>query len=156
MDRVSKSLHTEPVPVGDRPLRIVVADDDRDSVLMLSTLLGDEGHDVQGVYNGDAVMPLVAKLEPDVVILDIAMPGRSGYAVARDIAEKYPAQKPTVIAITGKAIDPADQMLSEIVGFDHYLLKPYSPDELLALLKLRMRELRLVAARPPVKPRSLN
>jgi DNA-binding response OmpR family regulator len=101
------------------------------------------------------VMPLVTKLDPDVVILDIAMPGRSGYTVARDIAEKFP-QKPMVIAITGKAIDPADQMLSEIGGFDHYLLKPYSPDELLALLKLRMRELRLVAARQPVKPRSLN
>jgi DNA-binding response OmpR family regulator len=125
-----------------RSLRIVVADDDRDAVLMLKTLLSDEGHDVHGVYDGDSVMPLVRRLQPDVVILDIAMPGQSGYAVARAISEAaLTGHEPMIIAVTGKYLSAADRMLSEIVGFDHQLLKPYAPEDLLALLKLRAREL---------------
>jgi DNA-binding response OmpR family regulator len=151
------SSKAEPAFLPPRPLRIVVADDDRDAVLMLKTLLRDEGHVVEGVYSGDAVMPLVAKLEPDVVILDISMPGASGYTVAREIAESsVSGRAPMVIAITGKYTSASDRMLSAIVGFDHYLLKPYAPQDLLNLLEQRKRELRILASPPTPAPRKLN
>jgi CheY-like chemotaxis protein len=117
-------------------LRIVVADDDPDTVLTLSMLLEDEGHVVQGVEKGDEVMRLVRRMEPDAVILDIAMPGQSGFAVAQDIRAAYYGQKkPLLIAITGQYKKPADRMLSQLVGFDHHLIKPYDSKELIGLLE---------------------
>jgi CheY-like chemotaxis protein len=119
-----------------RALRVVVADDDRDTVLTLMMLLREEGHTVQGVSTGDAVMPLVRKMQPDAVILDIGMPGQSGFAVAQDIHKNFRgARKPLLIAITGQYTRPADQMLSKMVGFNHHLLKPYSTEALLDLLR---------------------
>jgi DNA-binding response OmpR family regulator len=119
-----------------RRLRIVVADDDRDAVHTLATLLRDEGHDVHGVDKGDEVMRVVRLLRPDVVILDIAMPGQSGYAVAHEIAAAYyGVRKPLLIAVTGQYKRPADAMLSRMVGFDHHLLKPYDPQHLFALIQ---------------------
>lgn len=118
-----------------RPLRIVVADDDPDAVLTLTMLLEDEGHVVQGVEKGDEVMRLVRRMGPDAVILDIAMPGQSGFAVAQDIrAAYYGMRKPLLIAVTGQYKKPADRMLSQLVGFDHHLVKPYDSQELIALL----------------------
>jgi len=119
-----------------RPLRIVVADDDPDTVLTLTMLLEDEGHVVQGVENGDEVMRLVRRMRPDAVILDIGMPGQSGYAVAQDIrAAYYGMRKPLLIAITGLYKKPADRMLSQMVGFDHHLLKPYDAKDITDLLQ---------------------
>ena len=118
-----------------RPLRIVVADDDSDFVMTLITLLEDEGHVVQGVEKGDEVMRLVRRMNPQVVILDIAMPGQSGFAIAQDIrAAYYDSKKPLLIAISGHYKKPADRMLSQLVGFDHHLVKPCNPDDLIALL----------------------
>ena len=155
MDRRTNAAKVDAEPAPTRPLRIVIADDDRDAVLMLMTLLRDEGHEVHAAYTGDGVMPLMRKADPDVVILDIAMPGQSGFTVAREISA-LPGTKPMVIALTGKYVSPSDRMLSEIVGFDHHLLKPYNPQDLMGLLEARKRELRLVAAHQPVKPRQLN
>lgn len=119
-----------------RPLRIVVADDDPDTVLTLTMLLEDEGHVVEGVENGDEVMRLVRRMRPDAVILDIGMPGQSGYAVAQDIrAAYYGMRKPLLIAITGLYKKPADRMLSQMVGFDHHLLKPCDPKDITDLLQ---------------------
>lgn len=154
MDRRTNAARADAPPAPMRPLRIVIADDDRDAVLMLTTLLRDEGHEVHIAYTGDGVMPLMREVEPDVVILDIAMPGQSGFTVAREIAA-LPGTRPLVIALTGKYISRSDRMLSEIVGFDHHLLKPYDPQDLMVLLEARQRELRLVASRQPVKPRQL-
>ena len=126
---------------------------------MLKTLLESEGHVVEGVHSGDAVMPLVRKTHPDVVILDIAMPGQSGFAVARELgAADYPGRKPMVIAISGRYVSPADRILSELVGFDHHLIKPYEPQELLDLLKLHLRDLGMLSVlnRPPDIPRQLS
>lgn len=68
-----------------RPLRILVADDDRDTVLSLMLLLREEGHDVQGVHSGRQAISRVIDFDPDVVIVDINMPERSGWEVARTI-----------------------------------------------------------------------
>ena len=118
-----------------RALRIIVADDEADSVIALKLLLNDEGHDVIGLSKGAEVMRMVEEFRPDVVVLDIAMPDRSGYEIAKEIRERYGQITPLLIAITGKYKQASDKMLGEMVGFDHYLVKPYDPNELLALLR---------------------
>jgi DNA-binding response OmpR family regulator len=118
-----------------RPLRVVIADDDRDSVLTLMMLLREEGHDVRGVYTGRQVMGQVLDFDPDVVLLDIAMPELSGWEVARTIRERRGAERPVLIGISGEYKQGADKVLAQILGFNHYLVKPYPPAELLALLQ---------------------
>ena len=118
-----------------RALRIIVADDEADAVTALKLLLNDEGHDVIGLSKGAEVMRTVEEFKPDVVVLDIAMPDLSGYEIAKEIRKRYGAITPLLIAITGRYKQASDKLLGQIVGFDHYLLKPYEPKELLALLR---------------------
>ena len=119
---------------AQRALRVLVADDDRDSVLTLMMLLRDEGHEVRGVYSGRQVMGHVLDFDPDVVLLDIAMPELSGWEVARTIRAQRGADRPVLIGISGEYKQGSDRVLAQILGFKHYLVKPYAPAELLALL----------------------
>ncbi len=119
---------------AQRALRVLVADDDRDSVLTLMMLLRDEGHEVRGVYSGRQVMGHVLDFDPDVVLLDIAMPELSGWEVARTIRARRGADRPVLIGISGEYKQGSDKVLAQILGFNHYLVKPYAPAELLALL----------------------
>jgi DNA-binding response OmpR family regulator len=116
-------------------LRIIVADDERDSVLTLTMLLRDQGHEVRGPYRGSDVLQAVEDFDPDVVLLDIAMPDRSGYEVAQEIRRKHGLVRPRLIAISGRYKQGSDKVLAEIVGFNHHLAKPYEPNALLALLR---------------------
>ncbi len=116
-----------------RALRILVADDDRDAAATLAMLLLDEGHLVREVYRGDAVPAFVRDYHPDVVLLDVGMPGMSGYDVVSEIKAQYGKTSPLVIAVT--AWDQAgDKRLGRIVGFDHYVTKPYDSHDILALI----------------------
>ena len=114
--------------------RILIADDDRDSVLTLMQLLRDEGHATRGVYRGQDVMPALERFDPDVVLLDISMPDASGWDVARDIRRRYGDGRPLLIAISGLYKQSADQILGTMAGFNHYVAKPYDPATLLALI----------------------
>jgi DNA-binding response OmpR family regulator len=117
-----------------RALRILVADDDRDAVLTLMMVLRDEGHDVRGVYRGSDVLIAVNAFDPDAVLVDIKMPGLSGYEVARLIRSKHGDSRPLLIAISGVYTQGSDRALAEIVGFNHHVAKPYDIGALLALL----------------------
>lgn len=117
-----------------RPLRIIVADDERDTVLTLMMILRDEGHDVRSADNGPRVCRLVQDFDPDAVVLDIGLPEMSGWQVAQQIRERAGERKPFLIAITGRYKQGADKILAELSGFDHYLVKPFDPAALLALL----------------------
>jgi len=117
-----------------RALRIVIADDDPDMVLTLSMLLQDEGHEVREVYSGRHVMANVIDFDPDVVVLDIALPGLSGWEVAREIRQRCGRERPALIGISGMYREGADRILSQILGFNHYLVKPCAPADLLRLL----------------------
>ena len=118
-----------------RALRIIVVDDERDSVDMLTVLLNDEGHEVRGLTRSTEVLDAVADFNPDAVLLDIAMPEMSGYEVAKEIRRRYGEVKPILIAISGRYKQTSDKVLAQIVGFDHHVTKPYAPEALLSLLK---------------------
>jgi len=118
-----------------RPLRVLVADDDRDTVALLAALLQAEGHVVHGVYNGKDVLPAARTFRPDAIVLDVALPEMSGYAVAQAIRHSFmDLRRPLVIAMSGVWKQFADRQVGQQVGFDHYLEKPANPALLLAIL----------------------
>lgn len=117
-----------------RSLRIIVADDDRDTVLTLKAVLDDEGHDVVGVHSGSGVLNALREFRPDALILDIAMPDISGFVVAKRIRAQFGAVHPMLIAISGLYNKRPDKVLAQVVGFDHHLTKPCDPAEVVALL----------------------
>lgn len=120
--------------LAPRSLRIIVADDDNDTVLSLMLLLREEGHDVQGVRESRDVLKGVNRFRPDAVLLDIAMPELSGWEVARQIRQRL-GRRPLLIGISGAYTHAVDEILSNVIGFDYYLVKPYAPEALLKLLE---------------------
>lgn len=122
-----------------RSLRILVADDDRDTVVTLMMVLRHEGHETRGIHKGAEVPRLVSEFAPDTVILDIHMPDVSGYDVARSMTDRRP--RPLLIGISGVYRKAADMLMAKAIGFDHYLTKPYEPSDVLKLLApLRVQE----------------
>ncbi|MGQ0545532.1 MAG: response regulator [Betaproteobacteria bacterium] len=131
-----------------RPLRILIADDERDTVSTLSELLRLEGHEVRESFNGREALDAEASFAPDVVLLDIGMPQITGYEAARRIRERHGAaggRGPMLIAITCYQ-QPSDRILAELVGFDRHLGKPFDPRVLVDIVN---RE----AMRMPKPPR---
>lgn len=117
-----------------RALRVIVADDERDSVAMLSWLLIQGGIQVREVYRGDAVLDRVREFSPDAILLDIGMPGMTGLDVARKLKATYGDRCPLLIAVTGWD-KGADRVIGKIAGFNHYVTKPYDPNQIISLLK---------------------
>ena len=115
------------------PLRVLVADDDRDTVVTLTTLLAQEGHETRGVESGSDVEALVRVFNPDAVLLDIGMPGKNGYEIARSLRQELGVAVPLLIAVTsyGRA---ADKLLAQIAGFHHHISKPYEMQEIVSIL----------------------
>ena len=124
----------------DQPLRVLIADDDRDTVTTLAAVVENEGHIVHGAYSGTDALAAVRVFLPDVIVLDIAVPGISGYAVAQAIRHSFlEIRRPLLIAISGQWTESPDRLIAQQVGFDHYLVKPCDPQRLMALLARRRR-----------------
>jgi DNA-binding response OmpR family regulator len=118
-----------------RALRVLVADDDADTVQTLTALLELEGHVVRAVHTGADVLPAVPSFRPDAIILDISIPGLSGYAVAQAVRHSFTdMRRPLMIAISGMWKQAGDRLVAHQVGFDHYLVKPCDPREVIQLL----------------------
>ena len=122
-------------PVKRLPLRVVIADDDRDTATTLAMLLRDEGNEVHTTLRGDEVLEACRLLRPDVVIVDINMPGMSGYAIAKELRERHGQLAPLLIAISGVWTKASDRLVGTAVGFDHFLMKPCQPRDLLELIE---------------------
>lgn len=128
-----QSTAAEGLSHGQRRLRILVADDERDQVATLAALLIDEGHEVREVYRGSEVPRMVRDFDPDVALVDIGMPGMSGYEVARELRSEFGKKRPLLIAVTGWK-QSSDKILAKLAGFDHHLAKPFDPETLLQLI----------------------
>ena len=118
---------------AQRAIRVLVADDDRDTVLSLRLLLSTEGYEVLGVYDGDSVLAAVRDFKPDGVLLDIGMPKMTGYDIARQLRATQ-GNDLLLIAVTAWS-KFSDRMAAHIAGFDHHVSKPYQPEEILKLLE---------------------
>ncbi len=119
-------------PVG-ASLRIVVVDDNVDSAKTMAMLLKRFGHDVRTADDGPTALVAADRFRPDVVLLDIGLPGMDGYEVARTIRERPEFRGVVLIAITGYGRE-SDRNRSREAGFDHHLVKPVEFDNLLQIL----------------------
>ena len=116
-------------------LRVLVVDDEPDTVSTLLAILRAEGYEVRGHGSGQAALNALGEFAPDVVISDIAMPNVNGWKLAREVLERMGDKRPVMIAITGQYLKSADKVLSHDSGFHFYLTKPADPDVLLRLVE---------------------
>ncbi len=94
--------------------RVLVVDDHRDSTDSLALLLELRGHEVRSAYDGQGALEIAREFHPEVVFLDIGMPGIDGYGVARTLRELAPKGNPTVlVAVTGWSRDEDRQRSRE-------------------------------------------
>jgi PAS domain S-box-containing protein len=125
-------------PAGaDRPAgparRILVVDDQRDSTDSLALFLRLRGHDVRTAHDGPSALDEIERYHPDVVFLDLGLPGMSGYDVARRVRMMNGPGPLRLVALTGYGTD-GDRQKTRDAGFDVHLAKPVDPRDLDALL----------------------
>ncbi len=117
------------------PLRILVIDDEPAMVGAVAALVGSEGHRVTAAYDGDEGIRRFDEERPDLVILDLAMPGLDGLAVCSSIRQRGSTP---IIVLSGEGQEPAKVQALD-AGADDYVTKPFGKDELLARIRAVMR-----------------
>jgi DNA-binding response OmpR family regulator len=118
---------------AQRAIKVLVVDDDRDTVLSLRLLLSTEGYEALGVYDAQSVFDAVRDFQPDAVLLDIGMPQMTGYDIARQLRATH-GKDLLLIAVTAWN-KFSDRMAARIAGFDHHVSKPYQSEQILDLLR---------------------
>ena len=126
--------HREAEVPGERLARILVVDDNVDLARGLARLLEIRGHDVQVAYDGPTGLDKAKKSKPEVVLLDIGLPGMDGYQVAAHLRREEAVKDATLIAISGYG-QAEDLRLAKEAGFDHHLVKPIASADLFKLLE---------------------
>ncbi len=121
--------------MSQRPLRILVVDDDPAMVGAITALVGTEGHQVITAYDGLTAVRRFREEAPDLVLLDLAMPGPDGFTVAGQIRAAGPAP---ILIVSGESAEEA-KVKALGIGADDYLVKPFGKAELLARITAVMR-----------------
>jgi PAS domain S-box-containing protein len=117
-----------------KPLRLLVADDNRDSAVTCAALLEASGHQVSVAHSGREAFDLACRLRPDALLLDIGMPELNGYQLAQRIRATAWGRGAMLIAITGWGQEE-DKRRALMAGFDEHLTKPLDPSGLEVLLQ---------------------
>lgn len=115
------------------PRRVLIVDDNSDASETLEMLLQLWGYEVRSVHSGLEALEVAPEYRPEVVLLDIGLPGMSGYDVAQRLREVPGFSDVVLVAVTGYGQDN-DRSRSRDAGFDHHLVKPVEPDKLQALI----------------------
>jgi PAS domain S-box-containing protein len=123
----------ETVQPTTRALRVLVVDDNVDTVLSFSMLLKASGHDVRTAHDGPTAVQAAIDYRPDVVLLDIGLPGLTGYEVAKRLRQHPDLKDVLLVALTGYGQD-SDRRTSLQAGFNHHLVKPASLEQLKKIL----------------------
>jgi len=103
-------------------------------MLTLGVLLRSEGYIVELAKDGAEALKLAAAFRPEVTLLDLLMPGQSGFDVAQELQRRYGNDCPVLIAITAHGSAQIEEQ-AELSGFDHFISKPYDPQALLQLME---------------------
>ena len=114
-------------------LQVLVVDDNIDAAETMVMLLELSGHKTAMVHTGTEVLEAARDFIPDVVLLDIGLPGMNGYEVARQVRQDPLLDQTLLVALTGWGSD-ADKRAARDAGFDVHLTKPVGPDALLEVL----------------------
>jgi len=124
--------------------RILVVEDQEDLAALLRDYLRQESWQVDLIHHGDEVEPFIQQHMVDVVLLDIMLPGKNGMDICRDIRKTSDVP----IIMTTARVDEIDRILGLEIGANDYVCKPYSPRELVARVKVWLRQ----KAKPCVPP----
>jgi CheY-like chemotaxis protein/two-component sensor histidine kinase len=115
------------------PVRILAVDDNEDVVESLALLLRMYGHEVETARDGLEALAAAERFNPDLVLLDLGMPGLDGYGACKRLREQPWSRDMTIVALTGWGQD-ADRLRTTAAGFDDHLVKPVDPAALCRLL----------------------
>jgi signal transduction histidine kinase len=121
-------LKTARVP---KPRRLLIVEDHPDVAESLALILRCDDHEVRIAHDGPAALQVLKKFKPEVVLLDVGLPGMDGYEVARRMREEAPESNLTIIALSGS---DQDHSQSTQAGFDTHLVKPVHPNLLRSML----------------------
>lgn len=120
---------------GTPPARILIVDDDPGMRSLLEAYLGESGFEVASAADGAAMWQMLAPAMPDVIILDLMLPGEDGLSLARSLR----SQSNVPILMLSARGEEIDRVVGLEMGADDYLAKPFSPRELLARLRALLR-----------------
>ena len=118
--------------------QIVIVEDEPDILDVLSYNLKREGYDVATSQNGAKGLDLIQRLKPNLVLLDLMLPGMDGLDVCRNLKNNRSTANIPVIMLTAKG-EESDVVLGLGIGADDYIPKPFSPKELVARVKAVLR-----------------
>jgi DNA-binding NarL/FixJ family response regulator len=116
---------------------VLVVDDDDAHRELISTVLGRAGFSTVDAANGEDAMAAARRHHPRLVVLDVRMPDLSGYEVCRRLRDEF-GDTVSIVFLSGERTEGFDRAAGLLVGADDYLVKPFSPDELLARVRLRL------------------
>lgn len=122
--------------------RILLVDDDRDLSSMLEEFMAHEGFEVSAAHDDSSALLALSDQPFDLVILDVMLPGRSGFEILKDIRESKPRLPVMMLTARGEAID---RILGLELGADDYLAKPFDPRELTARVRAILRRASLTS-----------
>jgi two-component system CheB/CheR fusion protein len=122
-----------PQPPPQRPARVLVVEDNPDTAESLTMFLEFLGHRVRSVYDGVAALDAARSDLPDVMLVDIGLPGMDGYELARRVRRAPDLEGVILVALTGYGREE-DKQQAMAAGFDYHLVKPVSPDALHGLV----------------------
>lgn len=130
-------------------LKILVVDDDTNISELISLYLNKEGYETREVANGKLAVEVFEEYRPDLVLLDIMLPGMDGYDVCKEIRK---TSRTPIIMLTAKG-EIFDKVLGLELGADDYMVKPFDPKELMARVKAVLRRNVLPAVEEKTKNR---
>jgi DNA-binding NarL/FixJ family response regulator len=113
---------------------ILIVDDDANHRAFVSSILGRVGYGTREASSGEEALSSVRNKRPSCVLLDVLLPGVTGYAVCRELRDEYGEAFP-IVFVTGERTDPGDRVAGLLLGADDYVVKPFDPDELLARVR---------------------
>jgi CheY-like chemotaxis protein len=119
-------------PAQPQRSRVLIVDDNMDGARSLSMVLEIGGHEVRTCYDGAAALEETEGFRPEIVLLDIGLPGMDGFEVARRLRQMSLSPQPLLVALTGYG-QADDIRRSREAGFDHHLVKPADPETLTSL-----------------------
>lgn len=125
-------------------VKIIIADDDPDIVEVLQYNLSNEGFDVHAVNNGLEVLPLAKEINPELVILDIMMPGKDGVEVCEQLRASKQFENTIIIFITARSED-FTQIACYEHGGDDFIVKPVKPKVLISRIKAMLRRTKIAS-----------
>jgi CheY-like chemotaxis protein len=117
-------------------LRLLLVDDSVDAATLLAMVLEADGYDVRVAHEGKQALEVAAQFEPEIVLLDLGLPGMDGFQLAREMRKLAHTANALLVAVTGYG-QAADRLRSQEAGFDHHLVKPVSADEIQRVIASR-------------------